>query len=109
MLQSGYTVCSDSADEENEVGVLPFGSGTSKNAAEKQRKRSRTMEQEKEKYAPQQKYDKANTTQIRMKLNLRTDADILAKLDSVGNKQGYIKALIRADIASSEGTENETK
>lgn len=50
------------------------------------------------KYASQQKYDKANTTQIRMKLNLKTDADILAKLESVGNKQGYIKALIRADI-----------
>ena len=46
----------------------------------------------------QVKYDKANTTQIRMKLNLKTDADILAKLESVGNKQGYIKALIRADI-----------
>lgn len=50
------------------------------------------------KYASQQKYDKANTTQIRMKLNLKTDADILEKLESVGNKQGYIKALIRADI-----------
>lgn len=50
------------------------------------------------KYGPQAKYDKANTTQVRMKLNLKTDADILEKLDSVGNKQGYIKALIRADI-----------
>lgn len=60
--------------------------------------KKKTGETEIVKYASQQKYDKANTTQIRMKLNLKTDADILAKLESVGNKQGYIKALIRADI-----------
>lgn len=60
--------------------------------------KKKTGETEIVKYAFQQKYDKANTTQIRMKLNLKTDADILAKLESVGNKQGYIKALIRADI-----------
>lgn len=44
------------------------------------------------------KYDESNTRQIRLKLNLSHDADILAKLDEVENKQGYIKALIRADI-----------
>ena len=44
------------------------------------------------------KYDKANTKQIIMKLNLTTDADILARLDSVENRQGYIKSLIRKDI-----------
>lgn len=54
----------------------------------------------------QVKYDKANTTQIRMKLNLKTDADILAKLESVGNKQGYIKALIRADIEKEQRIRN---
>ena len=45
-----------------------------------------------------EKYDKANTKQIMMKLNKGTDADILKKLASVTNIQGYIKALIRADI-----------
>ena len=45
------------------------------------------------------KYDDAKTVQFKMKLNKTTDADILAKLDSVDNKQGYIKGLIRADIA----------
>lgn len=45
------------------------------------------------------KYDKANTVQIKMKLNKNTDADILAQLEKQGNKQGYIKALIRADIS----------
>lgn len=47
----------------------------------------------------QERYDSANTVQIKMKLNRSTDADILARLDEVGNKQGYIKELIRADIA----------
>lgn len=45
-----------------------------------------------------EKYEKTNTVQLKMKLNRNTDADILAKLDSVGNKQGYIKSLIRKDI-----------
>lgn len=46
----------------------------------------------------QEKYDRANTVQIHLKLNTKTDADILDKLDSVPNKQGYIKDLIREDI-----------
>lgn len=44
------------------------------------------------------KYDAVNTKQIKFKLNLKTDADILDKLESVENKQGYIKNLIRKDI-----------
>lgn len=44
------------------------------------------------------KYDKAHTRQFTLKFNLKTDKDILEKLDSVENKQGYVKALIRADI-----------
>ena len=55
------------------------------------------METEAEKRA-RAKYDAANTVQLKMKLNKKTDADILAKLEQAGNKQGYIKALIRADI-----------
>lgn len=46
----------------------------------------------------QSRYDASNTVQIKMKLNRKTDADILARLDAVGNKQGYIKRLIRADM-----------
>lgn len=48
------------------------------------------------------KYDEAKTVQFKMKLNKGTDADILKKLDSVSNKQGYIKELIRADIEQSK-------
>ncbi len=46
----------------------------------------------------QARYDAKNTVQIRLKLNIKTDADVLARLQQVGNKQGYIKNLIRADI-----------
>lgn len=45
------------------------------------------------------KYDEVNTKQIKLKLNKKTDADILEALESVPNKQGYIKFLIRKDIA----------
>lgn len=47
----------------------------------------------------QKKYDAENTRQVHLKLNRRTDGDVLRKLDSVPNKQGYIKELIRADLA----------
>ena len=53
----------------------------------------------KKQYEPQARYDAANTLQIALKLNKKTDADILKRLEAVGNKQGYIKDLIRADIA----------
>lgn len=43
-------------------------------------------------------YDASNTVQIRLKLNKKTDADILDRLDAVPNKQGYIKGLIRSDM-----------
>lgn len=46
----------------------------------------------------QAKYDAENTRQIHLKLNRRTDDDVLKKLDSVLNKQGYIKNLIRVDL-----------
>lgn len=45
-----------------------------------------------------EKYDKANTIQVKLKLNLKTDSDILEALERSGNKQGYIKELIRQDI-----------
>ena len=49
-------------------------------------------------YEADMKYKKNNTKQIALRLNYNTDADILAKLESVENTQGYIKRLIREDI-----------
>ena len=43
------------------------------------------------------RYDAANTRQVKMKLNIKTDADILAWLDDQENKQGAIKQAIRED------------
>lgn len=45
------------------------------------------------------KYDKENTVHLHLKLNKGTDKDILDLLDQVESKQGYIKRLIREDIA----------
>jgi hypothetical protein len=47
---------------------------------------------------PQARYDSKRTRTISLKLNKGTGADILKKLEEVGNVQGYIKSLIRADI-----------
>lgn len=44
------------------------------------------------------RFKKLHTHQVGLKLNLALDADILAKLDSVPSKMGYIKKLIRDDI-----------
>lgn len=46
------------------------------------------------------KYDAKATRQYHLKLNLKTDADIIAALDAQPSAQGYIKTLIRADLAS---------
>ena len=44
------------------------------------------------------RYQKKNVIQLNIRLNKKTDADIIAALETVGNKQGYIKELIRLDI-----------
>lgn len=48
------------------------------------------------------KWDSENTKQVKFKLNLRTDADILAHLEAQPNIQGYVKKLIRDDIAQTK-------
>ena len=44
-------------------------------------------------------WSKTHVKQIKINMNLDTDAEILAKLDSVPNKTDYIRQLILADIA----------
>lgn len=57
---------------------------------------------------PQDRYNKRNTVPVQLRFNKKTDADILKHLEGVENRQGYIKALIRADIARNiEPTTNE--
>ncbi len=44
------------------------------------------------------KYNKNNVKQVKLNLNLKTDADIIEALTASGNMQGYIKDLIRRDL-----------
>lgn len=53
---------------------------------------------EQKKLSPQARFEKEKCTRISIKLVNKTDADILEHLAKKSNKQGYIKALIRADI-----------
>lgn len=50
----------------------------------------------------QKRYDQdwkaKNTTRVTVRLNNNTDADIIEFLDTLDNKQGYIKELIREDM-----------
>ena len=50
------------------------------------------------KYDAQERYDKENTIRVTMKLNKKTESDIIEQLNNVDKKQTYIKELIRADI-----------
>lgn len=50
-------------------------------------------------YKYTKKYDENNTTRVQLKLNNKTDADILEYLEKVENKQGTIKRLIREEIS----------
>lgn len=45
------------------------------------------------------RFDKANTTMVTFKLNNNTDKDIISFLQTVSNKQGLIKQLIRSHMA----------
>ncbi|WRK54631.1 hypothetical protein SD457_06805 [Coprobacillaceae bacterium CR2/5/TPMF4] len=44
------------------------------------------------------KSDKKNAKYVTLKLNKNTDKDILEYLDTLDNKNGYLKKLIRQDI-----------
>lgn len=49
------------------------------------------------------KYEAENCVRLNLKLNKKTDADILAWLEAEQNVQGYIKSLIRKDIEMATG------
>ena len=58
----------------------------------------------------QQRYDKANTKGYYMKLNTRTDLDIIKWLYNQKSKQGAVKQLIRQEIArQAEARQNDTE
>ncbi len=52
------------------------------------------------KQTPQERYAKKYKKQFKIDCITTTEKDIIDKLESVPNKAGYIKQLIRADIAA---------
>ena len=50
----------------------------------------------------QAKYDAKNCKNFHFKLVFKTDQDIIDKLASVPSMQGYIKQLVREDIARTQ-------
>lgn len=53
-----------------------------------------------DKYAAQERYAAKYKKQYKIDCFTSTEQDIIDKLESVPNRAGYIKSLIRADIAA---------
>ena len=52
------------------------------------------------KKTPQERYAAKYKKQFKIDCIIKTEQDIIEKLENVPNKAGYIKQLIRADIAA---------
>lgn len=52
------------------------------------------------------RYDAKSSTRYALKLNNRTDADLIARLESVASVNGYIRRLIREDIRRNPNPES---
>lgn len=57
------------------------------------------MSEKRRNYPSHDEWDKQNTKRMSLKFNLHTDADILDRLAAQESVLGYIKRLIRDDIA----------
>ena len=53
-------------------------------------------------------YEKENLRQIRLKINRKTEPDLLAWVEKQGNVQGYIKKLIRREMPQKAELNNQT-
>ena len=53
-------------------------------------------------YAANKKYDKAHTKMYGVKVVITTEREIYEKLENTPNKSGYIKELIKKDIAENK-------
>lgn len=59
----------------------------------------------KENPTPQERYAKRNKKQYKFDCIKSTEQDIIEKMESVPNKAGYVKGLIRKDICESKEQE----
>ena len=48
------------------------------------------------------KYEREKTKQYKIRLSTISDADMIAYLDNLDNRQGRLKELIRADMSHSQ-------
>lgn len=48
------------------------------------------------------RYDKTHMKQFLLKFHLANDADVIEKLSSVPNMQGYVRQLVRQDLARTD-------
>lgn len=55
------------------------------------------------------KYNKANTVNIPFRLNIKTDADVIARLNEMESKRGYLIDLVREDIEYERRQQNESR
>lgn len=55
----------------------------------------------------QAKYDRENTVQFKLKYNLKTDAEIIAYLRNLENKQGKIRELIKREIEEKNNSQRD--
>ena len=62
----------------------------------------RTPEEARKATAAQARYDAKNTRRVMLKLNVRTDADVIAWLESQSSMQGAVKDLIREKMEGKE-------
>jgi hypothetical protein len=53
------------------------------------------------------KYNKVNTINIPFRLNKKTDADVIARLNEMESKRGYLIDLVREDIEYERRQQNE--
>ena len=66
----------------------------------RERKNARQREYAKKtRFASNTKYNKENTKRYTLSVMINTEQGIIDQLESVANKNGYIKGLIRDDIA----------
>lgn len=56
----------------------------------------------KPKYEAQERYIKKFLKPMAIRFNVKTDGDIIEKLETCGNKSKYIKDLIRDDLAKNQ-------
>lgn len=72
--------------------LLLFATSDQKIIQEKKKMRKRRNQMSK---AAQERYDRENTVKITIKLNKKTDAEIIELLSSAPSKQGLIKKILK--------------